>query len=143
MTTEEKLREYILTKYRSLREFSQDINMPYSTINTILNKGIQGASVLKIIKICQALDISTDALAEGKIVPVKRPEVEQTRIEDLIMDLKQKLLNADHLTLDSKPASELEIMQIINALDAAVDAAKRNRITAAYFTKLKEGGLYE
>lgn len=55
MTTEEKLKNYILSKHRSIREFTQSIGMPYSTMTTILKKGVSNANVLTIIKICQAL----------------------------------------------------------------------------------------
>lgn len=67
MTTEEKLKNYILSKHRSIREFTQSIGMPYSTMTTILKKGVNNANVLTIIKICQALNISTDDLADGFI----------------------------------------------------------------------------
>lgn len=125
MTTEDKLRQYILTKYRSLREFSQEIQMPYSTISTIMNKGIQGTSVNKIITICQALGISTDDLAEGRIVPLNR-NITTTKVEDLIDDLKHKLMNTENLTIDDKPATDEELQAVINALEISLEIGKRN-----------------
>lgn len=124
MTTEEKLRQYILTKYKSLREFSQEIEMPYSTLNTIMNKGIEKSSVNKIIKICHALNISTDDLVQGKIVPVNQ-NTELTKVEDLVEDLKQKLMNTDHLTIDEKPATEYDLTAIINGIEVTIEVAKR------------------
>lgn len=68
--TEDLLKEYILSKYRSIREFTIDTGMPYSTLDTILKRGIRNASIDNILKICQTLGISTDALVNGKIEPV-------------------------------------------------------------------------
>ena len=61
------LKQLILAKYRSIREFSIDVDLPYSTIDTILKRGILNASVNNVIKICKTLNISVDLLAQGII----------------------------------------------------------------------------
>lgn len=66
-TVEEQLKELILSKYKSIREFSLLIDMPYSTLDSIFKRGIGNASVSNIIKICKALNISADGLSQGKI----------------------------------------------------------------------------
>jgi len=113
-----------LTKYKSLREFSQEINMPYSTISTIMNKGIESTSVNKIITICHALNISTDDLVKGKIVPLKQ-NTTPTSVEDLIADLTRKLMNADNLTIDERPATEEDLNAIINGIEVTIEIVKR------------------
>lgn len=65
--TEDLLKERILSEYKSIREFTQKIDMPYSTLDTILKRGVRNASVDNIIKICEFLNISTDALINGRI----------------------------------------------------------------------------
>lgn len=65
--TEDLLKEKILSEYKSIREFTQKIEMPYSTLDTILKRGIRNASVDNVIRICDFLGISTDALINGKI----------------------------------------------------------------------------
>lgn len=67
MKVEDELRELIISRYRSLRQFALDIDMPYSTIDTMLKKGVGKAGVLNVIKICNELGIDTDALADGYI----------------------------------------------------------------------------
>ena len=64
----EQLKLFILEKYKSIREFAISINMPYSTIDNIFKRGIDKANVSNVISICQALNISTDMLACGKII---------------------------------------------------------------------------
>ena len=70
MAIEEKLKEFILTRYTSISEFSRSIEMPNSTLESIFKRGIGNSSVTNVIKICKALKISVDALADGEIVPV-------------------------------------------------------------------------
>lgn len=67
MSIEEQLKQLILSKHKSIREFCMDIDIPYSTVDSILKRGIENAGVGKIIKICRHFDISADALANGKI----------------------------------------------------------------------------
>lgn len=49
---EQKLKDYILSRYKSIREFDLNIEMPYSTIDTILKHRINKASVENVLKIC-------------------------------------------------------------------------------------------
>ena len=89
MTIEEKLREYILSHYHSLLEFTESIGMPYGTIQSIFKRGINNSSITNIIKICKALHISADALSDGEIVPVRQtmPDDEAMQIAQIITSL--------------------------------------------------------
>ena len=84
MTIEEKLKEYILSKYKSLRHYvnTSGIDVPYTTIDGIFKRGIYNSSISNILKLCQNLNISADELANGNIVPVK---------EDVITTYARKL----------------------------------------------------
>lgn len=68
MTIENQLRELILLKYGSLREFTFNIGLPYSTLSTILKNGIMTANISNVVKICNALSIKIDELVEGRLV---------------------------------------------------------------------------
>lgn len=57
MKREEKLRNLILDDYVSLRQFSIEADIPYSTLMTVLARGIGGASFDLVIRICRKLDI--------------------------------------------------------------------------------------
>jgi len=65
---EDDLKYLILRKYKSIREFANVINMPYSTIDSIFKRGLQNSGLANIIVICRELGISVDSLAEGAIV---------------------------------------------------------------------------
>lgn len=57
MNREERLRNLILDEYVSLRQFSLEADIPYSTLMTMLSRGIGGASFDVVIRICRKLDV--------------------------------------------------------------------------------------
>lgn len=61
------LKALIVDKFKNLRQFSIEADLPYTTLIGILERGINKASIQNIIKICKALNIDTDALANGEI----------------------------------------------------------------------------
>ena len=63
---EDKLKNLIIDKYGSVRQFSFKINIPYTTVDSILKRGIDNSNVGNVIKICKALDISIDSLLDEK-----------------------------------------------------------------------------
>lgn len=57
MSREQILRNLILDKYVSLRQFAKEIDVPYSTLMTLLARDIGGASFDIVIKICKKLEL--------------------------------------------------------------------------------------
>ena len=57
MSREQKLRNLILDRYTSLRQFAIETDIPYSTLMTLLSRDVGGASFDVIIKICKQLNI--------------------------------------------------------------------------------------
>ena len=136
MTKEEKLKLYILSKYRSVREFTQKIDMPYSTISTIFRRGIDSSNVLNIIKICQALEISADDLADGKITPINKNSNDSVNFEELINEVKQIFLNADQIMIDGIQATSEDVHILIETFTGAMDLYKKQfGLLHAYSTK--------
>lgn len=43
--TEQKLKELIISKYGSLNKFCEAINMPWTTLDSILKRGISKANI--------------------------------------------------------------------------------------------------
>lgn len=81
MTIENKLRDLIVEKFGNISNFCRKINMANSTFATIMRSGIHNANVSNIIKICKALEISADELANDNIVPIKNdPILEYARL---------------------------------------------------------------
>lgn len=57
MNREQQLRNLILDKYTSLRQFAIEAGIPYSTLMTLLSRDIGGASFDIVILICRKLDV--------------------------------------------------------------------------------------
>ena len=62
MIREQKLRNLILDKFVSLRKFAFEADIPYSSLTTILDRGIAGASFDTVIKICKTLEIDPESI---------------------------------------------------------------------------------
>lgn len=68
-TIEQELRELIKSRYKSVREFSIQIGIPNSTIDSVLSRGVQKANISSLMKICDALRIDCESLYYGRILP--------------------------------------------------------------------------
>ena len=58
MTREERLRNLILDRYASVRQFSLHAGVPYSTVMTLLARGIGGASFDTVMQLCRELGLN-------------------------------------------------------------------------------------
>lgn len=126
MTPEEKLKQYILSHYKSVHEFTQSIDMPYGTMASIFKRGINNSSVTNIIKICNALNISTDELAKGNIVQITKKST-STKVEDLIASLKNTIEQTEDLTVDDKPINQSDKFSLLVSLDLIIEYQKRRK----------------
>lgn len=57
MTREMRLRLLILDRYPSLRQFALAAGVPYSTLLTLLTRGVGGASFDVVVQICNQLNL--------------------------------------------------------------------------------------
>ena len=62
MTKETYLKEMMVLQSGSVKAFSVSAKIPYTTIRSILERGIGNASITSIIAICEALGITTEQL---------------------------------------------------------------------------------
>jgi len=69
MDTRTKIVERLIDeKGHSVKSFAREIDIPYTTLRSILKRGIGNSSVDNVIKICKGLGITTEQLqnmAEG------------------------------------------------------------------------------
>lgn len=92
MTTEERLKELILSKYKSVRAFTIEHNIPYSTVNNIFERGIGNMGISTAIKICNLLNIDVEALVNGEILEktdtIKSADTLNPKEKELISKLR-------------------------------------------------------
>lgn len=70
---ESNLKELIINNYGSLKKFSESINMPWTTLDSILKRGVANSNISNVLKITKALDINAEKLVDGKIVSTVEP----------------------------------------------------------------------
>ena len=70
-SAEQELKDLIIKKYGNLSKFCEVIDMPWTTLDSILKRGVSKANISNIMKITQELNIDTDSLAVGLIAPKK------------------------------------------------------------------------
>ena len=126
MTIENKLKNLILDKYGSVREFTFAIDIPYSTLNSIFIRGINTATLSNVLKICKALNISADALANGEIEYINGSLPPDTHdISEIIANTRHQLMTDSALMFNGKPADEESIQSILDAMEVGIEIAKR------------------
>lgn len=65
---EMKLKELILARYGSLSKFCEKIDIPWTTLDSILKRGIDKANITNVLKITNELGLEVEPLANGEIV---------------------------------------------------------------------------
>ena len=58
MTKSQILKREILTQYKSVRQFAIEMNIPYSTLVTALDRGIEGMAYGTVIRMCDKLSLN-------------------------------------------------------------------------------------
>ena len=65
---ENELKELILDRYGNSSEFCKKIDLPWTTLDSILKRGVDKANIRNILKITSELGIDVERLASGEIV---------------------------------------------------------------------------
>lgn len=77
--TEIRIREMIIERYGSLKKFCDTIDMPWTTLDSILKRGIANSNITNVMKITKELGVDTESLASGEIISAyKKPLQVQT-----------------------------------------------------------------
>ena len=130
MTIEDKLKNLIISKYGNLSNFSKEVDMPNSTLATIMKNGIHKANVTNIIKICKTLGISTDELAKNRIVPVtsdSKNEFKLKELRDIYNYFKLNLKTYKGYTLDGFALDKEDIDVYLDAMELTLEFIKRKK----------------
>lgn len=98
MNKETYIRTLIKNSGDNIKSFAEKIGLPYTTLTGILNRGIDGASVQNVMKICKALKITIEDLQKVEIANSTKEN--DTNSNDLITCLGDKYnLKAEELLI--------------------------------------------
>lgn len=95
---ENKIREIIVSRYGSVSRFSEKINLPYTTVDTILRRGLLKSNVLNVLTICKELDINIDSLnedstSENNNTPIQAKQITPSKFENEVKELLEKTID--------------------------------------------------
>lgn len=106
MTKAEILKTEILRQYKSVRQFAIEMQIPYSTLVTALDRGIEGMAYGTVIRICDKLSLN----------PVDFSPLEKG--EDLSQKLLENRVMQYYLQMNKKGRKKiLEAMEDMISLD--------------------------
>ena len=74
MTKAEILKQEILKQYKRVRQFAIDMEIPYSTLVTALDRGIEGMAYGTVIRMCDKLSLNPvdfSTLEKGEVLGEK------------------------------------------------------------------------
>lgn len=95
MQAEERIKELIIAKYGNVRAFATESGISYTTVRSILERGIMNAKAENVFKICHLLGISPDTLAEWGVT--EQQPTDSNDIDEII---------ANAMMFDGKPLTE-------------------------------------
>lgn len=131
MTIEENLKEYILSNYKSLRNFvnTSGIDLPYTTVDGMLKRGIKKASIDNVLKVCKALNISADELGNDKIIPNSNSikHIMISEIPDNFIHMRKNKENYSDLTIDGVILSDEEYKTFIDMNEVTIEFIRKKR----------------
>lgn len=116
---EQKLKSLILEQYGSLSKFAESIDMPWTTLDSVLRRGIKKSNVSNIIKICQKLQISADELANGQIVELNRLKQKGEAFPENVRAAARGMMNLS-------PEDQKTAIDMINYLSQKGKEAKKS-----------------
>ena len=76
MRIEDEIKELIKNRYKSIAAFCRVVNLPETTIGSMLTRGFANSKTQNVIMVCNELNIDIEALYDGKIKEKinKKPE---------------------------------------------------------------------
>lgn len=129
MNSEEVLKEYICSRYKSVRQFCIEFNLKYSTIVAMLSRGLRNSNIDTVFEVCKALNISVEPLVkEGIIVEFSSMNRLRTqkRLEAYALHLKL-MFDSNSFTIDGVPLSSVEKQLFIVGIDSMIESIKKLR----------------
>lgn len=78
MTKEKDLKRLMELKSGSIKAFSKEIGLAYTTVRSILERGVFNAKVENVIKICKGLNIKPE-----EIMDIEQPQIETLPVKKI------------------------------------------------------------
>lgn len=104
---EKDLKRIIESRYNSVRAFALENDIPYTTMRSILERGVMNAKAETIFKICDILGINPESFADKE--PDWQPSID-------LSDLREKVV-----MFDGKPLSDDDVKKIEQIIRLSIE----------------------
>lgn len=121
MTIEKTIKCLILAKFGSVKEFANEIELPYTTVSGILKRGLLNSNMENVLKICDKLNIDADSLIDG-YVKIKSPDSDNVSSHFAYLNF---LLENDCANYDGQLLDERDREYLRNGLEFLEETIKR------------------
>lgn len=72
MTIEDQLKDVILSRYKSVKAFASACGIVYSTLDSVLKRGLMNSNAGTVIKIFKTLDLDVESISTGVLSPIEK-----------------------------------------------------------------------
>ena len=93
MTVEKGIKKIIENKFGNVKYFSEEIDLPYTTVRSILERGVLNAKVENVIKIAEGLDMDPKEFLKLDRENIMVVDDNQTIIDNLLDIMKDLNIN--------------------------------------------------
>ncbi len=147
MTVEKGIKKIIENKFGNVKYFSEEIDLPYTTVRSILERGVLNAKVENVIKIAEGLDMDPKEFLKLDRENIMVADENQTMIDnllDIMKDLninrKEKVYNFANKQLkeqqnnivELKQFKDIELYSTLSAGTGVVDLEPNHVETISY-----------
>lgn len=90
MTKEEYIKYLIKSSGYTIKSFAEKIDLPYSTLLSMLNRGLDGAAVQNVFRVCKELSITVEELQGDEDKAINNRELYLTEHEKNVIEQYRK-----------------------------------------------------
>ena len=117
--------------------------MKYTTVVGMLKRGVHNANIDNVIALCNALNISADALAENRIEEKGNPVAAETDLAAILENLAIRVQTDKSMTFDGAPITKWEVgttKKSIEFMLSVMRAGRETRHLQEYADLYRKGG---
>lgn len=129
MNSEENLKNYICSRYKSVRQFAVQNNLKYSTVVAMLSRGLLNSNIETVFEVCKALDISVEPLVKtGTIMELHNAQhIKFNRRIEALSIFTEIAGGEGNLTIDEVSLTPEELRILLHGMDCVIELIRKLR----------------
>lgn len=132
MELEKILTEQMIAKSGSVQAFARESGIKYTTLLSMLKRGVHNANIDNVIALCNALNISADALAENRIEERDKPSAAENDLAAILENLIIRVQTDPAMTFDGLPVTKWEIGTTKKSIEFMLEVMRAGRDVRRY-----------